>query len=327
MRSLKVTAENLKNQQEAVKEEKRLSIDNQPYSAAYTTLDEMVYSNWANAHPTMGSMKDLDAASLTDVKEFFDTYYAPNNAVLAIAGDIDYAEAETLVRKYFSTIPRHKDPPSPDLTEPAAVFRSRYTVADRLAKVPALAIEWKIPGRRSPDRYAISLLKSILLDGKSSRLYQKLVKEKAICLEVQGSLDLTRGPSDISILAIHKANITGQAVEAIIESEIARIKKQGVDAEELARVKNQYRLYRFVGNPDGDQYLGLQTAEGRALALAEFVLFDKDPSLINTDLDRYLDVPADQVREAAVKYLGTVNRSVLYIRPKLTKTAAAGTKQ
>jgi predicted Zn-dependent peptidase len=316
MRSLKITAQNLKNQQEAVKEEKRLSIDNQPYSAAYTTLDEMVFSNWANAHPTMGSMKDLDAARLEDVKEFFDTYYAPNNAVLSIAGDIDYGEAEALVRKYFSTIPRHKDPAPPSVEEPSAVAKRVQWVTDAHAQVPALAMEWKIPGRRSPDRYALALLKSILLDGKSSRLYQKLVKEKPVCLEVGGSLDLTRGPSDISILLVHKANVRASRVRALVETEINRIAKEGVSEEELTRAKNQYRLSRFVGDAEGDQYSGLQTAEGRALALAEYTLFDKDPSLINTDLDRYLEVSADQVRGAAVKYLGTANRSVLYIRPK-----------
>jgi predicted Zn-dependent peptidase len=316
MRSLKITAENLKNQQEAVKEEKRLSIDNQPYSAAYTTLDEMVFSNWANAHPTMGSMKDIDAARLEDVKEFFDTYYAPNNAVLSIAGDIDYTEAEGLVRKYFSTIPRHKDPAAPSVEEPAAVARRVRWVTDGHAKVPALAMEWKIPGRRSPDRFAIALLKWILIDGKSSRLYQKLVKERAVCLEAEGSLDLTRGPSDMSIMLVHKANVRASTVQAIVESEIKRIAKEGVSPEELARAKNQYRLSRLVGDAEGDQYSGLQTAEGRAVALAEYTMFDGDPSLINTDLDRYLEVTPDEVRAAAVKYLGSVNRSVLFIRPK-----------
>jgi len=316
MRSLKITPENLKNQQEAVKEEKRLSIDNQPYSAAYTTLDEMVFSNWANAHPTMGSMKDLDAARLEDVREFFDTYYAPNNAVLSVAGDIDYAEAEGLVRKYFSAIPRHKDPAAPSVEEPQAVARQVLWVRDAHAKVPALAMEWKIPGRRSPDRYAIALLKSILLDGKSARLYQKLVKERAVCIEVGGSIDLTRGPSDFSILLVHKANVRASKVRTIVESEINRIAKEGVSPEELERAKNQYRLSRFVGDAEGDQYSGLQTAEGRALALAEYTLFDGDPSLINTDLDRYLEVTTDQVRAAAVNYLGRVNRSVLYIRQK-----------
>jgi predicted Zn-dependent peptidase len=316
MRSLKITPENLKNQQEAVKEEKRLSIDNQPYSAAYTTLDEMVFSNWANAHPTMGSMKDLDAARLEDVREFFETYYAPNNAVLSIAGDIDYTEAESLVRKYFSSIPRHKDPAARSVEEPPAVATRIKWVTDAHAKVPALAMEWKIPGRRSPDRYAIALLKSILLDGKSSRLYQKLVKEKAVCLEVGGSLELTRGPSDISILMVNKASVRASVVRAIVESEINKIAKEGVRPEELARAKNQYRLSRFVGDSEGDQYSGLQTAEGRSLALAEYAMFDGDPSLINSDLDRYLEVTPEQVRSAAVNYLGSVNRSVLYIKPK-----------
>ena len=127
---------------------------------------------------------------------------------------------------------------------------------------------------------------------------------------------MTRGPSDLSVLLVHKASVKGQAVEAMVESEIDRIKKEGVGGEELARVKNQYRLSRFSGEADSDRYSGLQTAEGRALALAEFTLFDGDPSLINTDLKGYLAVSADQVKAAAVKYLGTVNRSVLYIRAK-----------
>jgi len=316
MRSLKITDDNLKNEQEAVQEEKRLSIDNQPYSAAYTTLDEMVYSNWANAHPTMGSMEDLDAARLSDVKEFFDTYYAPNNAVLAIAGDIDYTEGEALVRKYFATIPRHKDPPTVNLAEPQGVTKPWHSVTDVHATVPALAMEWKIPGRQSPDRYALSLLKSILLDGKSSRLYQRLIKEKAVCLEVSGSLDITRGPSDISLLLVHKSNVRPRNVEAIVESEIDNIKKQGVSADELDRVKNQYRLSRFIGDGESDQYSGLQTAEGRAMALAEFTLFDGDPSLINTELEHYLKVTPEEIRRAAIKYLGRTNRSVLVIRPK-----------
>src|SRR5262249_1376798 len=121
MRSLKITALNLKNQKEAVKEEKRLSYDNQAYFPALLKMGEMVFSNWANAHPKIGSMKDLDAATVVDVSQFFATYYAPNNAVLVIAGDIDSHQAETLVRKYFSTIPRHQAPPPVNVAEPFAV--------------------------------------------------------------------------------------------------------------------------------------------------------------------------------------------------------------
>jgi len=321
MRALKITPENLKNQQDAVKEEKRLSIDNQAYWPALNDMDEMVYRNWALAHPTMGSMKDLDAATVTDVKEFFDTYYAPNNAVLSIAGDMDSARAESLVRKYFGSIPRHKPVPGVDISEPPEVAKQQATATDAHAEVPALAMAWKIPSRRSPDFYPVALLKSILLDGDSARIYRKLVKEKAVALEIQAFLEEHRGPSDVAILTIYKAEAKPQDVQALIEAEIDRVKKDGVEAEELTRIKNQYRLGRFIS---GDEFTSLQTALGRAMALAEFTLFDGDPSLINSEIDRYLAVTPEQIRDVARRYFGTANRSVLYIMPAAKKPAEPG---
>jgi predicted Zn-dependent peptidase len=313
MRSLKITAANLKNQKEAVKEEKRLSYDNQAYWPSLLKMDEMVFKNWANAHSTIGSMKDLDAATVADVSKFFATYYAPNNAVLAIAGDINTREAETLVRKYFSTIPRHKAPPPVDVSEPFEVARHRAAADDAHAQMPAVSMAWKAPPRHSADFYAIALLKSILCDGESARLYQKLVKERAVCLEVQGTLEARRGPGQVAVLTIHKPDVKPQDVEAIIEGEIERIKKEGVSADELVKIKNQYRLDRFVSGSEGE-YSSLQTALGRALALGEFTMFDGDPSLINTDIDRYLSVTAEQVRDAARKYFVPANTAVIEIR-------------
>jgi zinc protease len=314
MRSLKITPENLKNQQEAVKEEKRLSYDNQAYWPALEKMDEMIFHNWANSHSTIGSMTDLDAARIADVQKFFDTYYVPNNAVLAIAGDLDAAQAEALVRKYFSTIPRRADPPSIDVSEPSGVVARKQVADDQHAETPAVAIAWKIPARRTPDFYALALLKSILFDGDSARLYQKLVKEKAVALEVSGTLEARRGPGQVAVVAIHKPDATSEAVQAIIEAEIERAKTEGVTADELAKVKNQYRLSRFTGSGDGE-YTSLQTALGRALALAEFTMFDGDPALVNTEIDRYLAVTPEQVRDVARKYLIAPNTAVLYIRP------------
>jgi len=313
MRSLKITALNLKNQKEAVKEEKRLSYDNQAYFPALLKMDEMVFSNWANAHPTIGSMKDLDAATVVDVSRFFATYYAPNNAVLVIAGDIDSHQAETLVRKYFSTIPRHQAPPPVNVSEPFAVPVHKAEIDDAHAQMPAITLAWKIPARRTPDFYAISLLKSILCDGQSARLYQKLVKEKAISLEVQGTLESRRGPGQIAIFSIHKPDVKPDDVQAVIQTEIDRIKAEGVTADELTKVKNQYRLDRFLTGSEGE-VASLQTALGRALALGEFTMFDGDPSLINSEIERYLGVTAEQVRAVALKYFVPANTSVLNIR-------------
>ena len=312
MRSLKITAANLKNQKEAVKEEKRLSYDNQAYWPALMKMDEMVFRNWANAHSTIGSMKDLDAATVADVTRFFATFYAPNNAVLVIAGDIDSGEAEALVRKYFGSIRRQKPAPAVDVSEPLEVAESRAVFDDSHAQMPALALAWKIPARRSPDFYAVALLKSILCDGESARLYQRLIKERAVALEVQGTLEARRGPGQVAVLTIHKPDVKAEDVSRIIEAEIERIKAGEVTADELTKVKNQYRLGRFLSGSEGE-YSSLQTALGRALALGEFAMFDGDPSLVNTEIDRYLAVTADQVRDVARKYFVPANTAALEI--------------
>jgi zinc protease len=319
MRSLKITPVNLKNQKDAVKEEKRLSIDNQAYWPSLTRMDEAIFKNWTNSHSSIGSMEDLDAATIKDVKEFFDTYYAPNNAVLAIAGDIDLTQAEALVRKYFATIPRQKTPPAVDVAEPFEVAKPKEVVEDPQANTPALAIAWKLPARRSSDWYAIAILKAILFDGASARLYQKLIKEEAVTLELQGLIDERRGPSSLTVFSINKQDARPETVQAIIEAEFERVKNDGVSPEELSKVKNQYRLAQFAGDNEDGEYVSLQTALGRALALAEFTMFDGDPSLINSELSRYLAVTPEQVRAVAGKYFGATNRTVLYIKPTAKK--------
>ena len=172
---------------------------------------------------------------------------------------------------------------------------------------------WKIPARRSPDFYAIALLESILCDGQSGRLYQKLVKERAVSLEVQGTLEARRGPGQIAVFTIHKPEVKSEDVRAIVDAEIERIKTEGVTIDELIKVKNQYRLDRFQSGSEGE-YSSLQTALGRALALGEFAMFDGDPSLINSEIDRYLAVTTDQVRDVARRYFVPANTAVLSIR-------------
>jgi predicted Zn-dependent peptidase len=315
MRSLKITPANLRNQREAVKEEKRLSIDNQAYWPALNRMDEMIFRNWANSHSTIGSMRDLNAATIADVRKFFDTYYAPNNAVLVIVGDVDPGSSERLARKYFGSIPARKAPPAVDVSEPFEVARRKSVVTDPQAQMPAVALAWKIPARRDPDFYPLVLLKSILSDGESSRLYRRLLKEKAVSIEIQGFLDERRGPGSFTLFSIYKPENSPERLQAEIEAEIELIKNHGVTEEELLKTRNQFRLEQFLGGDGGSEYESLQTALGRALALGEYTLFDGDPSLINTELDRYLSVTREQVRDAARKYLGAKNRSVLYIRP------------
>jgi len=326
MRSLKITDENLKNQKEAVKEEKRLSYDNQAYWPALLKMDEMVFRNWTNSHSTIGSMQDLDAATVGDVRAFFDLYYTPNNAVLAIAGDIDSGAARGLVAKYFGTIPRGKNPPAVDVSEAPGVVKQKESVGDPLADTPALAIAWKIPPRRDADFYALVLLKSILFDGESARLYQKLVKQKALALSIQPTLEERRGPGQLALLALHKPSVSADKLQAAIDQEIEAVKRDGVSTEELDKAKRQLRLSRFTC-VNAVECTSLQTALGRALDLAAYQLFYDNASLINSEIDRYLGVSAEQIHEAARKYFDRANTAVMFIKPEKRQEHAAGNNQ
>ncbi len=314
MRSLKVTQENLDNQREAVKEEKRLRVDNQPYVSAFLRIDELIFKNAANAHSTIGSMEDLDAATVEDVREFFRIYYAPNNAVLTIAGDFDPKEARALVEKYFSTIKRQPDPPAVDVSEPAEVARREETYQDRFAPLPAFLVGWKIPARRTPDFYALSLASDLLVEGESSRLYQKLVKGDESLVSIQGGIDERRGPSALFIFATPKPGKDAGQIRRTIMSELKRLATEGPSAEEMEKLRNNLR---------NDAVRGRQVSLFRAQRLAEFALYDNDPNLFNTELDRYLSVTAAQIKGVVARYLDTDNRSVLDIIPAAAPAKAA----
>jgi len=177
MKSLAVTQANLDNQRNAVQEERRLRVDNQPYGKTSEAVGETAYDNFGYKHSTIGSMEDLNAASLDDVKSFFKTYYAPNNAALALVGDFKSDEALAKIKKYFEDIPAQPAPTRPDMTEPRQTAERRKTVEDNFAQIPRLDIDYKIPAYDSPDYMPLNVAMSILGSGQSSRLYQRLVKE------------------------------------------------------------------------------------------------------------------------------------------------------
>jgi zinc protease len=306
MRSLKVTKENLDNQRKAVQEEKRLRIDNQPFVPAFLRLSELAYKNFANSHSTIGSMEDLDAATIEDVKEFFRIYYAPNNAVLTIVGDFDSKEARTLIEKYFGSIPSQPAPPKIDVSEPADVAVREETFRDQFAPLPAFILGWKIPQRRTPDFYALSLASDLLFQGDSSRLYQKLVKGEESLVQIQGGVEERRGPSAMFIFAIPKPGKDPAQIRQAIVAELKRFATEGPTAEEMEKLKNSLR---------NDAVRSRQSSLFRAQRIAEFALYDGDPNLFNTELDRYLGVTAEQIKQAVARYLDTDNRVTMDIIP------------
>jgi zinc protease len=306
MRSLAVTQENLDNQREAVKEEKRLRYDNQPYGQIFDLINSMIYRNFANSHSTIGSMEHLDAATVEDVQEFFRIYYAPNNAVLVISGSFDPDTAKQLVETYFGDIPEQPEPPGLDVEEPPEVAQTYREWEDKLAPFPAFLIGWKIPKRRSPEFNALYLAGKLLYDGDSSRLYQKLVKGDESVIQLFGFTDERRGPSSIFVGAIPKPEKDLSRIRDIIMTEIRHVAEEGPTAEEMQKLHNQLI---------NDAVRMRQSSMTRAQQIAEYALYDGDPTLINSDLDELLAVTPEQIRNAVQKFLNTDNRALLDVIP------------
>ena len=318
MRSLKVTQENLDNQRNAVQEEKRLRYDNQPYVNAFLRINELIFKNPANAHSTIGSMEDLDAATIDDVKEFFRIYYAPNNAVLTIVGDFDSDEASALVRKYFDDIPSQPPPPPVDVSEPDDVARTHEVFNDLLAPAPAFVLGWKIPPRRTPDFYALSLAADLIFEGDSSRLYQKLVKGDESVVSIQGGIDERRGPSALYIFALPKPGEEVAAIRDQIFEEIRALRTSGPSAAEMEKLRNSLC---------NDVVRGRQSTMYRAQRLAEYALYDNDPTLFDSELDHYLSITPEQIRSAVERFLDVDNRVVLDIVPAPAEEIAEETTE
>lgn len=306
MRSLAVTTENLDNQRNAVQEEKRLNYDNRPYGQVGVLLDEMIFKNFANAHSTIGSMADLDDASVEDVQEFFRVYYAPNNAVLVISGAFETDEAKELVNQYFAEIPKQPQPPAIDVSEPTEVAETYQKYEDKLAPFPAFLFGWKIPPRNTDEFKALELAGRLLNNGESSRLYQKLVKGDESVMQIFGGADERRGPSSYIVYAIPKPEKDVSQIREIIMSEIIDMATNGPTSAEIQKLHNQ-----LINSAVRSR----QSSLSRAQQLAEFALYDGDPTLINSELEAYLQITPDQIKDAVNKYLNTDNRALLEVFP------------
>ncbi|MCU1265338.1 MAG: putative zinc protease [Acidobacteria bacterium] len=316
MRSLKVTQENLDNQRQAVQEEKRLRYDNQPYINAFLLINELIFKNPANAHSTIGSMEDLDAATIDDIRGFFRVYYAPNNAVLTVVGDFDSKQARHLIETYFEGIPRQPDPPPVNVSEPPEVGKSQEAYHDKLAPAPAFILGWKIPPRRTPDHYALALAGDLLFAGESSRLYQQLVKGDESVVSIQGEVDDRRGPSALYVFALPKPGEDIPTIREQIFNEIKRLATAGPSDEEMEKLRNTL---------SNDAVRGRQSTLYRAQRIAEYALYDGDPTLFDHELDYYLKVTADQIKAVTANYLDVDNRVVLDVVPAMLAEASAAT--
>lgn len=306
MRSLAVTQENLDNQREAVKEEKRLRYDNQPYGQIFDLIAEMIYKNFANAHSTIGSMEHLDAASVEDVQEFFRIYYAPNNAVLVISGAFVSETAKQLVETYFGDISSQPLSPSLDVSEPKEVALNYKEWEDKLAPFPAFLLGWKIPPRRTSEFNALYLAGKLLYDGESSRLYQKLVKGEESVIQLFGFTDERRGPSSIFVGAIPKPEKDLGKIRETIMNEILDIANHGPTSDEMQKLHNQLI---------NDAVRMRQSSQSRAQHVAEYALYDGDPTLINSELETLMAISPEQIKNSVNEFLNNDNRALLDVVP------------
>jgi zinc protease len=322
MRGLDITQDNLTNQQGVVKNEVKVNVLNQPYGGfPWIDLPLAANTNWFNAHNFYGDLAHLDAATLDDVKQFFKTYYAPNNAALVVSGDIDTAQTLKWIRQYFGGIPSTTRPPQPDISEPRQEQEKRTSKDDPLATKPALAIGYHAPARLTPEYFAMGLIDQILLQGQDSRLYQAIVQKRGLAGGVSGGINADlgnmfdlKGPTLWSFSLIHDADKPADEIIKLIDEEVTRIQTTPVtkDELELAFVKRRSRLYAEYESTVGF---------GRANLLASFALFDDDPAIINRLEDEFRKVTPDLIMNTAKDYLRTTNRTMVTLRPK---PAAAG---
>ena len=307
MRSLEITRENLDNQRHAVQEERRLGVDNQAYGKTFEAIDELAYDNFAYEHSVIGSMDDLSAASVDDVASFFKTYYAPNNAVIAIVGDVKTAECLAKVRKYFESISSQPPPQAVDMKEPPQTAERRLALDDALARLHRLDVVYKIPPAMTPDEDALSVLGTVLGGGRSSRLYEQIVRQKQLASNASAFAGTSRGPGLFRINAMAAPGKSVAEIESAIDEEIERVKKGPIAAWEMEKARTSARS-NFVSS--------VQSTLSRAVLLSQYALFHNEPGLINTRAEKIAAVTAEDVQRVARQYLTRENRSVVITNPK-----------
>ena len=316
LRSLTVNADNLKNQIEAVKEERRLRVDNQPYGKAVWEATLPLFDEglcFAYAHSLIGSMDDLNASSVEDVKAFFTQYYAPNNAVLTITGDINPPQVKKMVADYFGSIPRQPDKAKPVCNQKFGTGAKRASVTDDKATLPAVLVLYRVPAADDADYPALDLLTSILGAGESSRFNKVLAREKKLALGQQLVLNPfgpRRGPGMWLALAIANQGVVADSLEAGMTAEIARVAKEGITEAELSKAKNQYRAGKV-----NERQTTFEMTE--AIQAATFYLGSAEA--VNTDLDRYARITVADIKRVAATYLTPANSLIVTVNPEVKK--------
>lgn len=305
----KVENKGIETQREVVKEERRQRIDNQPYGTLLQESMARAFKVHPYKWPVIGSMDHLNSAVESDYKNFYKKFYVPNNAILSIAGDLDYTEAEVLIRKYFSTIPGSgKKVAQPSIVEPPLIGEIRDTIYDNI-QLPAVVQTYRVPGQGTKDYYAVSMLSQLLSQGESSRFYKSLVDEKQLAVAAANfSLGLEQPGVSIAY-GIVNMGVDPKKLEDEMNNEIMKVQNELIGEEEFQKLRNQV---------ENDFVSANSKVAGIAESLANYRMYFGDTNLINTELDKYLAVTKEDIKRVANEYFNLKNRVVLYYLPKPT---------
>ena len=305
--SLRIEEKVFKTEREVVKEERRMRIENQPYGRLQEIIADQAFTVHPYKHPVIGSMKDLEAASVDDVREFFQTYYVPNNATAVLVGDFDAKEALALVTQYLGRVPKSEKPVPRDIPkEPEQTKERRVTIKEEWP-LPAVVVAHHITFDGNPDSYPLHIASKVLSDGQSSRIYRKLVYEKGIALAAFGGGNIIEDPNLFFAVAIVQPGHTPEEATAALIAELDRLRTEPITASELQQAKNQFAR---------DYILGRESNQNKAEMLGHAAVIHNDIKTADGEFDIFQSLTAADVQRAAKTYFTPENRLVLTIMPK-----------
>jgi zinc protease len=306
MATLRVDKETFTSEREVVKEERRLRVDNQPYGRLTEIIYDQAFTTHPYKHPTIGSMQDLEAASIDDVRDFYRTYYVPSNATLVLVGDFDSAQAQQLVTQYLGRVPKAERPVPRDIPkEPPQTAEKRVTLQEPWP-LPAVVVAYHVTFDGNPDSYPLHIAGKILSDGESSRIYQKLIYEKQIAVAAFGQANILEDPNLFYAVAIvQPGHTTQEAADALI-GEIERLRTEPITERELQRTKNQFAR-DYITNRESDQE--------KALQLAHAAVIHGDVRTADAEFDIFQNLTVADVQRVARTYFVPENRLVLTLVP------------
>jgi zinc protease len=308
MATLRVDDDAFKREREVVKEERRMRIENQPYGRLTEIIYDHAYTSHPYKHPTIGSMADLEAASVADVREFHDTFYVPENATLTIVGDFDPALTLQLVTKYFGRVPKATRPVPRDLPKEPPQLKERRVTIEESWPLPAVVVAHHIIYDGHPDSYPLHIVGKVLSDGQSARVTKSLVYDKQIAASAFASGNIQEDPSLFYAVAIvQPGHTTAEAEKALIE-ELERLKREPITPRELQRAKNQFAR---------DYIIGRESIQEKALHLAHGAVIHNDITTADGEFDIFQNVTAADVQRVARTYFTAENRLVLTVNSKV----------